>query len=298
VAVCSRSQETGRTFAERYAIDRVHTSLAALSNDADVDAAYIASPNSLHADQSITLLQAGKHVLAEKPLGASAHQVAAIAQAARAAQRVAMEAYVAPREPNVLAIRDALPSLGALRRVVLVKDQYSSRYDALKAGQLPNAFNPAFAAGSLMDLGFYGVALAVHLFGPPHDVTATGLLLPSGVDGQGTVLLGYDGFEVAILHSKLAPSAIDSQIAGEDGVLSFDDCSVPTRVTYTTRGGAPTSLTRQQSEQHMRYEVEEFLRCVRTGQPSQVWPVEQSLTVARVLDEARARVGVRFPSDT
>jgi predicted dehydrogenase len=297
VAVCSRSAATGREFADRYGIGRVHTSVAELAADPDVDAAYIASPNSLHAEQSIALLRAGKHVLTEKPMGANTRDVQAMAGAALAADRVLMEAYTSPWEPNVEAIRDALPEVGTLRRAMLAKDQYSSRYDRLKAGELPNAFNPAFAAGSLMDLGIYPVALSLLLFGQPGSIHATGHVLPSGVDGQGTILLGYDGFEVACLHSKIAPGGVGSAITGEAGVILFNDCSVPTQVRLELRDGTSRDLTRPQSPLHMRYEVEHFINCVRTGEQSPTWPVANSLAVARLLDRARAQVGVRFPAD-
>ena len=297
VAACSRSAATGKEFADRYGIAHVHTSVADVASDPAVDAVYIASPNSLHAEQTIALLAAGKHVLTEKPLGANAREVEAMAGAAADADRVLMEAYTSPWEPNVLAIRAALPEVGTLRRVVLAKDQYSSRYDKLKAGELPNAFNPAFAAGSLMDLGIYTVALSLLLFGDPSSVHATGHLLPSGVDGQGTILLGYDGFEVACLHSKIAPGGVESAITGEAGVLHFDDCSVPTRVRLEQRDGTALDLTREQSPLHMRYEVEHFIECVRAGEASSTWPVAKSLAVARILDHARAQVGVRFPAD-
>ncbi|HYN56479.1 MAG TPA: Gfo/Idh/MocA family oxidoreductase [Motilibacterales bacterium] len=297
VAVCSRSAGTGQQFADRYGIERLHASVADLASDPDVDAVYIASPNSLHAEQSIAMLRSGKHVLTEKPLGANAAEIEAMAVAADDSGRVLMEAYTSPWEPNVQAIRDALPEVGRLRRVVLAKDQYSSRYDKLKSGELPNAFNPAFAAGSLMDLGIYAVALAQLLFGEPTSVHATGHLLPSGVDGQGTVLLGYDGFEVACLHSKIAPGGIGSAITGEQGVMHFDDCSVPTSVRLDRRDGTSRDLTREQSPLHMRYEVEHFLACTRSGQQSPTWPPAKSLAVARILDQARAQVGVRFPTD-
>jgi predicted dehydrogenase len=300
VAACSRSLVTGRAFADQYAIPGVHTTVPAVAEDDEVDAVYVASPNSLHAEQAIHLLRAGKHVLAEKPLGANAGEVSAMAAAALDSGRLLMEAYVAPFEPNVLALREALPQAGVLRRAVLAKDQYSSRYDRLKAGELPNAFNPRFAAGSLMDLGIYPVALAVHLFGVPATVRATGTLLPTGVDGQGTVLLGYEGFEVACLHSKIAPGSVGSAIVGEDGVLHFDDCSVPTRVRLDRRDGTSIDLTRDQSTLHMRYEVEHFLGCLAEGATeSPLWPVGAggSLSVASILDQARAQVGVRFPND-
>ena len=263
-----------------------------------MDAVYVASPNALHAPQAITMLEAGKHVLVEKPFAVNGRQAEAMVDAARASGRLLMEAYTSSTEPNFAAIRDAIPRLGPLRRVVLSKDQYSSRYDAVKGGELPNAFNPAFAGGSLMDLGVYCVAAAVHLFGPPRTVAATGLLLPTGADGQGTLLLGYDGFEVIGLHSKVAPGGIGSQIAGEDGVITFDDCSVPTRVELRLRDGSAEDLTREQSVHHMRYEVEEFVGLVRSGATeSAVNSLDRSRAVISVLDEARRQVGVHFPAD-
>ncbi|MGB8021542.1 MAG: Gfo/Idh/MocA family oxidoreductase [Candidatus Nanopelagicales bacterium] len=298
VAVQSRTADRAATFADQYDIPQVHTDLASLAADDRVDAVYIASPNSLHAEQSIAMLRAGKHVLAEKPLGANAAEVEAMTAAARESDRLLMEAYVAPFEPNVRAIRAALPEVGQVRRVVLVKDQYSSRYDLLKSGQLPNAFNPRFAAGSLMDLGVYAVNLAIHLFDAPTSVIATGTMLPSGVDGQGTILLAYDGFEAVCLHSKIAPCGIGSQIAGESGVVTFDDCSVPTRVSLARRDGSTQDLTRPQSIHHMRYEVEEFVGLVGAGaRESEIHPPARSLAAIRVLDEARRQVGVRFPAD-
>lgn len=299
-AVLSRDPAGGRAFAHHHGAATVHHDLTDLADDPEIDAVYLGSPNSLHAPQAIALLRAGKHVLAEKPLGASARQVEAMLAAAHDSGTLLMEAYTAAHEPNVHALRDALPRVGRLRRVVLAKDQYSSRYDALKAGSLPNAFNPAFAAGSLMDLGMYPISLAVLLFGEPSSVTATGTLLPSGVDGQGTVLLGYDGFEVACLHSKIVPGNVGSAIAGEEGVLRFDDCSVPTSVVLTPRSGPAEDLTPGQSPHHMRYEVEHFVGLLRSGaRTSPVWPVGEggTLSVARILDQARAQVGVRFPTD-
>lgn len=298
VAVQSRTADRAATFADQYEIPRVHTDLSSLAEDEGVDAVYVASPNSLHAEQSIAMLRAGKHVLAEKPLGANSAEVEAMTAAARDADRLLMEAYVAPFEPNVRAILAALPEVGQVRRVVLVKDQYSSRYDLLKSGQLPNAFNPRFAAGALMDLGIYPVNLAIHLFGEPKSVIATGTILHSGVDGQGTVLLGYDGFEVVCLHSKIAHCGIGSQVAGEAGVITFDDCSVPTRVALARRDGSAQDITRPQSIHHMRYEVEEFVGLVGAGaRESEIHPPARSLAAIRVLDEARRQVGVRFPAD-
>ena len=308
-AVSSRSEASADAFADEHGIPTRHVGLAALAADPGIDAVYLASPNAAHAEQAIAMLEAGKAVLVEKPLATSAAEASAMIEVATRTGRLLMEAYVAPFEPNVAAIRDALPSLGTLRRVVFVKDQYSSKYDALKAGELPNIFNPALAGGSLLDLAIYPVSLALHLFGEPRSVLATGIVLDPGADGQGTILLGYPGFEVACLHSKITPCALPSEIAGELGVLTLDDCSVPTELTLHHRLGAPgeatgpafhrasgwtESIAREQSAHHMRYEIAHFAELVREGAAqSDVHPASRSLAALRILDEARAQVHAR-----
>ena len=308
-AVSSRSEASAGAFADEHGIPTRHVGLDVLGADPDIDAVYLASPNAAHAEQAIGMMRAGKAVLVEKPLATSADEADAMVEVAARTGRLLMEAYVSPFEPNVAAIRDALPQLGPLRRVVLVKDQYSSKYDALKAGELPNIFNPALAGGSLLDLAIYPVSLAVHLFGEPQTVLATGIVLDSGVDGQGTILLGYPGFEVTCLHSKIVPCAIPSEIAGELGVLTLDDCSVPTELTLHHRLGAPgertgpafhrsagsaESIAREQSAHHMRYEIEHFAELLRRGATeSDVHPPARSMAALRILDEARAQVFAR-----
>lgn len=313
VAVHSRSARNGARLADRFAIPRIHTDLSGLAGDAEVEAVYIASPNSLHAAQAISLLRAGKHVLVEKPLAVNTAQARAMIKTADDHGRVLMEAYVSPYLPNVAALRDALPDIGTPRQAVLVKSQYSSKYDQFKDGTLPNVFNPEFGGGSLMDLGFYPISLAVHLFGEPESVTATGHLLSSGADAQGTVVLGYGGLQVTCVHSKVTSSGLGSQISGEDGVLTIDDCSVPAEVTLAPRTGVASAaavpgftrppgtaedLARPQAQQHMRYEVQEFVNLIRaTSNDSPLHAPSESLATLRVLDEARRQLGVRFPAD-
>ncbi len=298
VAVSSRDVAKGAEFAAAYGDIRVHTSLAAVGCDPEVDAVYVASPNSLHARQSIELLRAGKNVLCEKPMAANQAQAAAMFAAASESGRLLMEAYTTPFEPNFGAVTEQLASVGRVRRAVFSKDQYSARYDQLKTGTLTNAFNPAFAAGSLMDIGFYTVAPAVQLFGVPERVSATGIVLSSGVDGQGTIVLGYPEHEVVGLHSKIASSQLDSIITGEAGTITTDDASVLTRVTFTDRAGDIRDLSRPQSEHHMRYEVEHFVALVQAGATaSPVRSPERSLATLAILDDCRRQVGVRFPAD-
>ncbi|MFZ0528932.1 MAG: Gfo/Idh/MocA family oxidoreductase, partial [Propionicimonas sp.] len=309
-AVSATSEAAALAFAAKHAIPRAHADQESLAADETIDAVYIASPNSFHATQAIAMLRAGKHVLVEKPLALTTSQAQAMIAAAHAADRLLMEAFTAPFAPNIGAIREALPRIPQLRRAVFVKDQYSSRFDAYKAGTVLPAFNPAMGGGSIMDLGFYPVGLAVHLFGEPSSVRATGILLDSGADAQGTILLGYDGFEVVCLHSKVATCGIASEIAGELSVITLDDCSNPTRVEFASRGGsssvatasrrpdATEDLTREGSGWNLAFEIAEFARLVGAGaRTSTLHPATNSLATIRILEAARREVGVHFPAD-
>lgn len=301
-AVCPALGEDVSALAEGIGAVAVGTP-EALAADGTLDAVYVVSPPSLHAEHAVAMLRAGKHVLVEKPMACDATQVAAMTAAAREHDRLLMELYPAPFEPNVAALREALPRFERLRRVVLVKDQFSSAVEAYRAGQNPPTFDPAFGGSSILDLGFYGVSLAVHLFGVPRSVSATGRLLPNGADSQGLIVLGYDEFEVDCLHSKVASSGIGSQLGGEVSALVLDDISVPTTVRLLERGPSRTlepvaDLSRERAGSHLRYGIDAFADLLRSGaRDSATHPLSAVLAAHRVLDEARAQVGVRFPSD-
>ena len=213
-------------------------------------------------------------------------------------------------------LREVLPRLGRLHRVVLSKEQFSSRMEAYRAGHLPPAFDPALGGGSLMDLGIYPVSLAIHLFGEPDRVTATGELLSSGVDVRGTVILSYDsgehaGMEVVCLHSKTSPGT-ESTFASDRDVVAIDDCQWPKRIELrgpTANGDATQgaqaredlSVERKEPEpgHQLAYEVAEVCRLVRTGaHESELHPLSSSVAAIVALEEARRQVGVRFPADS
>ena len=226
-----------------------------------------------------------------------------------------MEGWLSAFEPGVARMREHLPRLGRLHRVVLSKEQFSSRMEVYRSGGLPPAFDPALGGGSLMDLGIYPVSLAIHLFGEPDRVTATGTLLECGVDARGTVVLSYDcgehaGLEVVCLHSKTSPG-IESSFASDHDVLSIDDCQWPRRMEL--RGPAANGDQAQGAQAHedlsverdaeapghqLAYELAEVCRLVRAGaRQSDLHPLSRSVAAVGVLQEARCQVGVRFPAD-
>lgn len=297
-AVYSRSGERAREFAAKHGAALCFTDIEAMAASGEIDAVYIASPNSLHAEQALLCMNRGIHVLCEKPIASNAAEFRTMVAASERNGVALMEAMKSTLVPNFGAIRDHLDKLGKVRRYFASFCQYSSRYDAYKEGHLPNTFNPAFSNGALMDLGVYGLYPLVTLFGKPERILAQGMLLESGVDGEGSILLGYPDMDAIVLFSKIADSALPAEIQGENGTMTIVKISQPQSVTIRYRDGTVEELTKPQATNTMVYEIAEFIGLIRAGKrESSVNTHARSLWTLEIMDEARRQIGLKFPAD-
>ncbi|GHT28864.1 oxidoreductase [Bacteroidia bacterium] len=306
-AVYSRKQETADAFAAKHGIPHTFTSLEEMASSSLIDAVYIASPTFLHASQSILCMQHGKHVLCEKPLASNVKEVKEMIAASERYNVTLMEAMKPTLTPNFEAVRENLKRIGTVRRYFGCYCQYSSRYDKYKEGIVLNAFKPEFSNGAMMDIGIYTVYPMVVLFGRPQKVDATGVVLSSGVDGQGAVNFLYSGMNATVLYSKIANSSLPTEIQGEDGNITLDRINIIGSVTYTPRlqaasGKGPQPVTEDISaltdKDEYYYEVAEFINIVLAGKrESSVNTHENSLITLEVIDEVRRQLGVVYPAD-
>lgn len=297
VAVCSRTRERAEAFAARHGIAHTFTSLEAMASSPLIDAVYIATPNSCHAQQSILCMSHGKHVLCEKPFAANAHEARQMIDTARRYGVTLMEAMVTTLNPNFAIVQSHLHELGTLRRYVASYCQYSSRYDNFKQGIIVNAFRPELANGAVMDIGVYTIYPMIALFGRPKQVEAQSLMLHTGVDGQGTVNCIYEGMHATLLYSKIANSHLPTEIEGEEGCLLLDEIHIPKAVRLiprqtTAQGHAVArdiGIVPTRSEYY--YEVAEFINLIEQHrQESAINRWDTSLATMEVIDEIR-RVG-------
>lgn len=295
-AIYSRKLEQAQAFGANYPVEHFFDSLEALAQSDVIDAVYIASPNSLHCQQSLLFLSHKKHVICEKPLASNLREVEQLVACAREHQVVLFEAFKSAHLPNFLILQQALPKIGKLRKAFINYCQYSSRYPRYLAGQNPNTFNPHFSNGSIMDIGYYCVASTVALFGAPQTVLASATLLDTGVDAHGSVCLNYGDFDVVISHSKVSNSDIPSEIQGEEGTLVIEKISEAQGVVLTPRGENSQVLTQPQHINTMLYEAQVFAELVEKRQVEHVG-LENSLIVASLLTEIRRQTGVVFPAD-
>ena len=296
-AIYSRTAERADTYAAQHDILYTFTSLEAMAASDVIDAVYIASPNSLHAEQSILFMRHNKHVLCEKPFASNVREVDAMLETARAHDVILLEALRNLFMPNFDVLRQELHRVGPVRRVILNKSQYSSRYDLYKRGDNPNTFNPAFSNGSLMDLGVYCLGPALKLFGRPNTVLANAVKLESGVDGSGSAILSYDAMDIVMLHSKIHGSNSPSEIIGETGRILIDDIATFNRLTFEGRDGTTEELVSEQVNP-MAFEIQEFIRLIETGErETSHHTYDDMRTLADVMTEMRRQIDVRYPAD-
>ncbi|APJ12317.1 Gfo/Idh/MocA family oxidoreductase [Bacillus safensis] len=297
-AVYSRSAEKGQAFAEKYGIDTVFTNLQQMAESDTFDAVYIASPNALHKEQAMLMMEHQKHVLCEKPFASHRKEVEEMIAAAKKHDVCLMEAMKTTFLPNFLQIKQHLDQLGPIRQVVAHYCKYSSRYDAYRSGELPNAFKPELSNGSLMDIGVYLVYPVISLFGLPNQITARGYKLSSGVDGNGSVLLQYDGHQALLFHSKISTSHLSAEIQGEDATMVIDQFHRPSQITIYDRDGHQTDISLKDDQPAMSYEMNHFIECIQQGMgQSPVNTFALSVQTMSVMDEARRQMGVMYPAD-
>lgn len=292
----SRSLEAGKEFAKKHNGNLVFDDLKELAQSQEIDAVYIASPNSLHYEQAKLMIEHKKHVLIEKTITSNQEELESLIELARENNVVIMEAMRPAYDPGLLAIKSAMEKVAPVRRATFQYCQYSSRYDKFKNGIIENAFNPKFSNGSLTDIGVYCVHPMVKLFGKPESIQATATILPDSIDGQGTITLTYKDMLAEVLYSKITNSRLPSQIQGEKGAVIIEEIPNPRKVTIIYNDGTKEKMEIPDCELNLTYEAEEWAKLIHLGKFTDEH-VRYSLMSLQIMDEARRQQGIKFPAD-
>jgi predicted dehydrogenase len=178
LAVASRSQDLAEKFADKWEIERVHASYDDLLADPDIDVIYNPLPNHLHAEWTIKAMQAGKHVLCEKPMALSVDEVDAIAEAALKHGRVVTEAFMYRHHPQTLKVKEMVQD-GSIGTLKLLRGSFSFVLD--REGDI--RFDPAMGGGSIWDIGCYPISFMRAVVGAePIEVFGWQVTGPTGID--------------------------------------------------------------------------------------------------------------------
>ena len=226
VAVGSRDQARADEYAKTWQIPRAYGSYDALLADPEVEAVYISLPNSMHCEWAIKALQAGKHVLCEKPLSRHASEVEAAFDAADRAGRLLSEAFMYRHNPQTKRARQLVDE-GAIGELRLIRSAFSySLYDERNI-----RLSTALDGGALMDVGCYAVSGSRLFGGEPEKVYGEPWFGPSGTDWVFAGMLRFPGNVVALFDCSTAMTERDElEVIGSDGSLFLDDpwhCRAP-----------------------------------------------------------------------
>ena len=217
VAVGSRAAGTGEAFAQSHGIGRVHASYEALLADSDIDAIYIPLPNALHHTWTLRAIEAGKHVLCEKPYTRHPQEVDVAWDAAEAAGVVLMEAFMWRHTPQAAKLVELAGSIGEL---VQVRSTFSHRL----GDDADIRVSADLEGGSLMDVGCYCVSGARLIAGEEPDlVYGQQVTTAEGVDRRFTGYLRFPSGLVATFHSGFDSFSESLEVTGREGTVALPD---------------------------------------------------------------------------
>lgn len=257
-AVYSRKLETGADFAKNFGCSKIYTDLNDLAKDDEITAVYVASPNIFHASQTELLLNAGKHIICEKPITTSSAEYARLKKLADSKGLIYIEAIIPIYNPSRARIKAALGEIGNICMAKIDYCQRSSRYDRFIAGEHVNIFDMSLHAGTLMDLGVYCVYAAIDLFGMPKSVRAVANFLSNGADGSGIAIFEYENFSASLTYSKTGQSVAPTEIVGDSGSIIMET-AVYYQDAYLMKHGEKHPLFKKSSKETlMGYEASAF----------------------------------------
>ena len=298
-AVASRDAERASVFAQETGIGKVHTSYEALLADADIDAVYVPLPNNLHAQWAIKAADAGKHVLCEKPLAATAVEARAVFDAGRRNGVYVVEAYPYRAQPQTVKMRELLAA-GAIGNVQLIQAAFGFPLTDMANIRM----DPTLAGGALMDAGSYPVSFVRTVAGTkPTRVFAVSHWAASGVDATTMATLEFASGVMAQISCTFASARHrHAFIAGDAGSIStsyFNDTSAAFPPLLEVKRGTGWDAQREIVETAMTggflAEAEAFHDLVRHGWAHWTGATpEESIDIALTLDAlaASARTGM------
>lgn len=302
-AVAGRNMARTQAFAQRWSragdTARAHTSLDALMASGEIDAVYVATPHPAHGAAVRAALDAGLHVLCEKPLVTNADEAAELCALARRRGRLLMEAFWSRLLPVMPVVRGWIGE----GRIGRVQGLQASFCFALPFDPAARHFDPALGGGVLLDIGVYPLGLARDLLAVQGEhgepaLHVVGRVGDSGVEGRAAMTLAWPGGAVGqfvCAFDGRAPN--DLVVLGETGHITlhgpFLQC---TRASLAQHGAPVETVERPFRVNGFEYEIEEAIRCIAQGAvESPAVPHADTVAVLRQVDVMRRTLGVRFP---
>ena len=296
--IASRNLDSANRFAQEWDISRAFGSYQEMAEADEIDAVYIATPHSSHAENAILCMKNRKAVLCEKPFAVNSSEVEAMIKTSREMNVLLMEGMWSRFPPLMGRLRDWLKEgkLGDIR--TLHADFGFLPKERNPQGRL---FNLDLAGGSLLDLGVYPVSLASMIMGKPADIQTLANIGTTGVDEQAAWIFRYSNGALAMLLSSLeCETRQEAFIAGSIGnVRIHKQCWKPQKMTFTeTNGEASETIEMPFEGNGFNYEAQSFGDLlVQDKKESPIMPLDESLEIMKQMDQIRKEWDLVYPMD-
>ena len=288
ISLCVRpgSLEKGRKIAEEHHIPTLKTEYDEFLKNPDMDAVYVGISNLVHYEYAKKALEAGKHVILEKPFTVTSQEAKDLVALAKDKHLFLWEAFIIPYLPSYHAVKEAAASVGNVKLIQANFSKISSRYAQYLKGEILPAFDLSLAGGALYDLNVYNLHLTVSLFGKPkaaHYYPTKGY---NGVDTSGIAVLEYDTFNAVCCAGKDSTSPSGYMVQGDLGTLQIEgSASTLAKILFSDKSGTRI-LTEFDGKNKLSYELREFIRQYETNDYNSCYQMlEHSVAVTEVIDE-------------
>jgi xylose dehydrogenase (NAD/NADP) len=258
-AVASRDRQRAEAYAREHGIPRGYASYEELLADPELEAVYISLPNGLHVEWARRALEAGKHVLCEKPLSRRGAEVEALFEVAERAERLCMEAFMWRHNPQTKRVAQMVAD-GVIGELRLIRAGFSFQL----ADSVNVRLSPELDGGALMDVGTYCVSAVRLLAGEPQRVTAQQVVGPTGIDVRLVATLGFEGAVLALIDCGFdLPARSELEAIGSEGSILVSDpwhCRAP---GLTVRRGDEIEQIPIEPENSYKLELENLGAAIR-----------------------------------
>jgi predicted dehydrogenase len=293
VAAASRSLERAKTFATEFGAEKAFGSYEELFTCDEVDVIYIATPHTGHMEWAIKAMEAGKHVLCEKPLGINLSEVEKLVSVAKENKVFLMEALWSRFNPSIRKVKQLTDS-GELGKVSYIHADFA--FYGLDRDEGGRILNPDLGGGSILDIGIYPIFFAYLILGKPKKIQSTSNFHKTGAEIQTAMIFDYESAQ-AILYSGLTTnSEMRAEIQGDKGSIFIDPRWHQAQGFSLFKGESEERNELQTIGKGYSYEIEEVHACLNSGKlQSELWSHQNSIDLISLLDEVRRQSGVVFP---
>ena len=296
-AIASRSIERGQEFAQRFGAQRVYQQYQDLMADPQIDIIYIATPHSHHFQVAKQCLEAGKHVLLEKPLTINAAQTAILIDIAREQGVLFQEALWSRFMPCFAKVKAWLQE-GKIGKLHYIQSDIGFAFSDDPQHRINNR---DLAGGGLLDLGIYSISISQFLLEQtPDSIQAISHLRENGIDEHTQVNMHFPGGQLSQFSCAIkAQSSNSMTLVGDKGRIHLPQYFwVGEQVQLWQDSQLVETLDFPHKANGFEYQIEESMACVAQGKLCSDWmPHQDSMAVMRVMDEVRRQIDLRYSDE-